>query len=92
MFRVRCMARNRKDEARGVRECGTRKSLSKRIEDYVRLPKCPRCGAQKWGADRHRRKELRKREKCWCEGYHFMHTKGSKLCVFHRDFYKHFED
>lgn len=63
------------------RACWARRTLSMMVSEYVRPPKCRKCGATKMFfckdrvASRHGRKL-----KCNCGGYHFPHRKGSKHC------------
>ena len=86
LAKPRSYARNGKIVFGSKRECGTRKSLKQPVEWYTRVPKCPACGARKWGRDRHRtRKELPARESCACGGYPFTHRKGSLWCHYHPD-------
>ena len=65
-------------------KCWKRRTLDKRPDDYIRAPKCFKCGSKgtlfickdrlpsRWG-----RKHL-----CNCSGYWFNHRKGSKFCDF----------
>ena len=67
------------------RVCFTRKSLSRKPDDYAAVryqPRCPGCGARKWHVDKWRvRHELGKA--CNCGGYWFPHRLGSKYCYSH---------
>lgn len=51
-------------------------------ESYVRVPKCARCGSQKYRRDRYRETVERRVRPCRCTGgyYPFPHRKGSKWC------------
>jgi len=92
-YQCRCMARIATPDhsTRKSRECGTRRSLARKPEEYIHQPQCPRCGARRWGLDNYRRKvELPKQAKCGCggvgltdgSGYH-LHRRGSKGCEHH---------
>lgn len=78
---------NGKTYQRKTVQCGQRKTLAKHPDDYIRLPKCPACGAQNWMIDKWRLKhEVRGNgDVCRCGGYHFQHRKGSKYCYEHPD-------
>lgn len=62
----------------GVR-CYTSHNLKRKIEQYIRKPRCNGCGALLTYRD-HFRERLNKQRKCGCDGYHFPHRKGSKWC------------
>lgn len=60
------------------RSCSARRTLRKKLEQYVREPKCRECGGE-LRLDRWKMKD-HKKAKCTCDGYHFPHRKGSKWC------------
>lgn len=58
--------------------CKVRRSLKRKAEEYVRTPRCRVCGSR-LRLDRTAMKD-RRRKKCYCDGYPFIHRKGSKWC------------
>jgi len=62
------------------KQCFARVSLPKRIEEYIHVPKCPRCGNELTYRDKSRERESKK-DMCRCDGYWFPHRKGSRYCV-----------
>ncbi len=61
-------------------DCRQRTALARRIEQYVRPPRCQGCGRKLTGQiDREPRRRA-KRDVCHCSGYWFPHRKGSKWC------------
>jgi hypothetical protein len=62
--------------------CGARRSLKRRIEDYVRVPVCLACGGK---LTRDKAQETRnKANTCTCDGLPYPHRKGSDVwCVEH---------
>lgn len=76
----RCLARI------NGRKCTGRRMLTKRPGEYIRAPKCPHCGGRRWYLDTNIVRRHRAEAKCWCEGYHFQHRKGSTYCVHHPDY------
>lgn len=58
--------------------CKQRRALRKHANEYVREPRCRSCGSRlrydRW------EKQSHKRKKCYCDGYMFIHRKGSKWC------------
>lgn len=72
----------------GTRSCYARRSLPKPIEEYQRVPTCPRCGKDTLTLDKHRHTtELKKLKAttCYCddvinpEGKPFPHQVGSSV-------------
>lgn len=65
--------------------CKARVTLPRRIEEYVRPPKCKRCGGNAFRLDSHRHsKEVGAGlAKCYCDGYHFPHRKGGGVWCRH---------
>lgn len=64
--------------------CDLRRTLSKRLDDYVRTPKCKRCGTRSLYLCKDRlAKNWGRKHKCNCGGYWFPHRKGSKWCEHH---------
>jgi len=58
--------------------CDTRVSLKRKLEDYIRKPKCRCCGGE---LRRDRARELEsKRNVCHCGELPFPHRKGCKWC------------
>ena len=58
----------------------------RRMEEYIRQPKCPRCGnTDRWVAqDGQRERELAKQTRCYCHRYPFPHRKGAlRMCTGH---------
>lgn len=65
-------------------DCRKRVTLARRIEQYIRPPKCPGCWRDLSGSpDREPRRRAR-RDVCGCSGYWFPHRKGSRWCDFSR--------
>lgn len=66
--------------------CAARRSLARKIKDYVIIPACRTCGVRRYYLDKWRiRHEMGIRPTCDCGGYHFRHRKGSGYCYFHAD-------
>lgn len=70
------------------RRCDARKTLRKRLAEYVRVPACPRCGARDWREDHYRARKERGRaaplcrpDHTGCDGYHHVHRRGSGWCM-----------
>lgn len=59
--------------------CKQRQRVHRSLAEYVRPPKCKRCGGR-LRVDAWRLKHERKRKPCWCLGYSFPHRVGSKWC------------
>lgn len=62
--------------------CRQRVSLRRKVEHYVRPKKCPACGCDTLKLDRWLIR-ARKRDKCYCAGYPFIHRKGSLRCDYY---------
>jgi hypothetical protein len=60
------------------RRCGARRTLKKPIEQYVRRPHCLRCGMDSLKPVKERKRNTFRA--CYCDGYHYPHSKGSKWC------------
>ena len=58
--------------------CRVRNTFRRALEDYIRPKRCRGCGHGKfyWDRERNARREI-----CGCDGYHYTHRKGSRLCV-----------
>ena len=68
-----------------VEKCKTRVTLPKRIEEYVRPPKCKVCGGSRFRLDTHRQKHEigAGLKKCYCDGYHYPHREGAGVWCKH---------
>ena len=64
------------------RKCGARKTLKKRIEEYVRRPRCPGCGKDTLKFDPYK-KPYNTKNKCSCDGISFPHRKGTEPWCIH---------
>lgn len=64
-------------------KCKTRHNLAKRLDAYVRPPKCKSCGHAKFHIDHGR---LHRDDYCQCEGLHFKHRIKSRFCIHHPDY------
>ncbi len=62
-------------------DCRRRVILTRRLERYVRTPKCPGCDRPLTGREDRAVKLQRRRLRCTCDGYHFPHRRGSLYCV-----------
>lgn len=74
--RYRC---KRRLKSKDGKQCDARIVLAKRIDQYIRPPVCPNCGAP----ITYRDKEVKRRHKnetCYCHGYSHPHRKGSRYC------------
>ena len=56
------------------KKCGTRKTLKRHPDNYLRVPACS-CGHRQWYVDEWGIKG------CTCYSYSFMHRRGSGYCV-----------
>lgn len=56
--------------------CRKRVSLRRLKEQYIRTPKCPGCNRDTLHRDTARQRESKK-NRCWCNGYHFPHRQRS---------------
>jgi hypothetical protein len=64
--------------------CEARRTLARKLADYVRVPRCRRCGRNRYRVDRWRHKHERgKKPTCtrWDCLYGFPHRRGSRLCL-----------
>lgn len=61
-------------------QCGWRTTLSKQPLEYVRPPKCGRCGAKITYIDFRRVRREWKMKPCRCYGYAFPHARGRGYC------------
>lgn len=59
------------------RGCRRRVTLARRIEKYLRAPKCPGCNRPLAGRPDMAKRREAKRLRCGCHGYHFPHRRGS---------------
>lgn len=60
--------------------CKTRRSFARKIEEYIRVPRCRECGGTAWRLDTFQQN----RKSCFCDGYHFPHREGSLNCKYYR--------
>ena len=69
--------------------CNIRHSLRKRVDLYVRQPRCPSCRGPLHFDNYRALKEHQRRDKegmkvtCTCGGYHFPHRRRSLWCRFY---------
>lgn len=77
-YLYRCNRTIRSGVLKGLR-CYARRSLPRRVEEYVRKPKCKACGAELTYLDKWQKKK-NKATICKCDGLHYTHRKGSKWC------------
>lgn len=71
--------------------CGSRRTLARKPDEYVRLPRCKGagCGARSWRLDNWRRlHEVGQGapRPCRCHEYGFPHRRGSGACIHNADF------
>jgi hypothetical protein len=64
-------------------KCRGRNTIARRIDDYIRIPKCRHCGHKGFYLDKDRQY---RGDYCSCEGYHYTHRKKSKFCIHHPDY------
>lgn len=57
--------------------CGQRRTLPKKIEEYVRRPKCLGCKRDSLTFDPAVRRQTKKRT-CHCDGLHYPHRNGTE--------------
>lgn len=57
--------------------CRVRHTFKRQLDDYMRPKRCKACGHSRfyWDKERNGRREI-----CGCDGYHFTHRKGSRMC------------
>lgn len=60
--------------------CQARRRLPKHPDEYVRRPRCRRCGKGFYRPDPYRTAGKEHRKGCGCDGYSFPHRRGSKYC------------
>jgi hypothetical protein len=65
-----------------------RRTLAKKLCDYIRVPRCQGCGGREYRVDTFRHQVERKRKACtdWRCMYGFPHRRGSLLCIHHPNF------
>ena len=66
------------------KQCRARKALKRRIDNYIRPPKCS-CGSREFYFDSYRfnsgtKDRSGKHGLCYCDSYMYPHSKASKLC------------
>lgn len=70
--------------------CEARRTLARKLDDYIRTPPCRSCGSKKYRVDRWRHKHERGKNapicKDWRCCYGFIHRKGSRLCIHHPNY------
>jgi ribosomal protein L37E len=59
-------------------KCRGRNTLRRRIDDYLRVPKCRHCGHNTFYLDKARQYRT---DYCSCEGYHHTHRIRSPFCI-----------
>lgn len=59
--------------------CEARRTLARKPHEYIRPPRCRRCGANRYRLD-----VYRQTGRTGCTGYHFPHRRGSKFCIFNK--------
>lgn len=57
-------------------KCRRRRTLKKELNAYARTPRCLSCGGRLSHDPEPRRRSHR--DRCWCDGYHFPHRKGTE--------------
>lgn len=57
--------------------CRCRNTFRRRLEHYARPKRCRDCGYDRFYWDR---EHNGRRPICGCDGYHFTHRKGSRMC------------
>lgn len=60
----------------GRASCRRRKVLRRKIDEYLRRPRCPGCGEDSLHYDNHRHQTRKNRKSCHCDGYPYPHRKG----------------
>lgn len=65
-----------------VSECRKRRTLRKKIELYMRRPKCPSCGADSLKYDPTEKIRTKSRT-CRCDGLFYPHHKGTSVWCDH---------
>lgn len=62
--------------------CGSRRTLARHPDHYIRTPPCRTCGRKRWRVDRYRMAVELKRKPCTCcTVYVFPHAKGRGWCI-----------
>lgn len=64
-------------------KCFARHSLARKLDRYIRPPKCKRCGHATLYLDKSR---LHRNDYCTCEGLHYTHRIKSRFCIHHPDY------
>ncbi len=59
--------------------CERRVTFSRLWSTFIRRKRCWFCGGEKFFVDRWMLRRGRE-QKCICDGYHFPHRKGSRMC------------
>lgn len=84
-YLYRCKNRIKHGPAKG-QQCDARRALPRRVEEYIRKPKCKQCGAYLSYEDKWQRRKNRDKDNlCWCDGLPFTpHRKASTVwCMSH---------
>lgn len=63
--------------------CRQRTSLRRKLEHYARPRRCPSCRHDSLRLDRWKLRDHR-RSACYCDGYDFIHRRGSLRCNHYR--------
>lgn len=66
-------------------DCGTRRTLARKVEQYLRVPPCRCCGSKRFTFDKFRNERELKYKPCSCDGYHFPHRPGGGVWCIHSD-------
>jgi len=63
--------------------CKARTTLRRKVQNYIRTPKCPSCRglALRFDASEYKRRLAMK--PCRCDGYHFPHREGGGVWCIH---------
>ena len=64
-------------------KCRALNTLNRRIADYIRVPKCKRCGHRKFYIDK---QKWYRTDYCRCEDYHYTHRIKSPFCIHHPNY------
>jgi hypothetical protein len=56
--------------------CRKRTVLRRKVEEYIRRPRCPGCGQDTLSFDKYNHERRVKRKSCHCDGYPYPHRIG----------------
>jgi hypothetical protein len=71
--------------------CQSRRTLSKKPTEYLRLPKCRMCGRRRYYLDHYRRNVERKAKPCRCHFIGHPHRKGGGSCIHNSNYTEQYE-